>query len=170
MLAHGIGLKLGQLLVGHLLISVPSPPIPALFVRQDKFGVGSFVCGLVSLLLHWGSCLATEGDLFRFYFPNAMKSQLSLLHWFLGTSLTPDLCHILEMSNTFPPPSVSDLHSFSWPSGHFSCPSPYLILKSQSPSYLHLPPSSSPPSASYDYFIPPSKWDSSILMCAFLLA
>jgi hypothetical protein len=32
-----------------------------------------------------------------------------------------------------------------------------------------LSPNSLPPSVSYDYFIPPSKWDSSILNRAFLL-
>jgi hypothetical protein len=49
---HGINLKLGQLLVGHFhsLCSIPIPP--QLFVE-------SFVGGLVSLSLHWDSCLAT---------------------------------------------------------------------------------------------------------------
>ena len=39
-------------------------------------------------------------------------------------------------------PSASDFHSFAWPSGHFSCPSPHLIsLIFQVPS-LYLPPMS----------------------------
>jgi hypothetical protein len=43
-----------------------------------------------------------------------------------------------------PQPSVADFHSFSWPSGHLSCPSPHLILIPPQPlshavPFLHLP-------------------------------
>ena len=49
---------------------------------------------------------------------------------------------ILEIVTTTSPLSAADFHSFAWPSGHFSCPSPHLISPpSQVPS-LHLPPMS----------------------------
>jgi hypothetical protein len=35
--------------------------------RQEQFGVKSFIGGLVSLSLHWASCLTTRGGLFRLY-------------------------------------------------------------------------------------------------------
>jgi hypothetical protein len=72
-IAHGMDLKLGQLLVGHSL-SLCSTPTPNLITcRQDKFWVESFVSGLVSLLLHRASRLARGGDLFRFYIQNIIS-------------------------------------------------------------------------------------------------
>ena len=47
-----------------LVISLDSVPSSRTCIscRQDTFWVKSFVGGLVSLLLHWSSCLATGGD------------------------------------------------------------------------------------------------------------
>jgi hypothetical protein len=59
-------------------------------------------------------------------------------------------CHNLEMLPPYPipqTPSVADFHSFLWPSGHLSCPSPHLIL---SPPIL-LP---NPPPITYLYLLP----------------
>jgi hypothetical protein len=69
---------------------------------------------------------------------------------------------------TFSPLSIADFHSFSWPSSHLSCPSQHLILNPPFPSLL---PSLPAPSVHlfYDYFIPPSKWDPSLLTWPFLL-
>lgn len=48
--------------------------VPALFLslyifRQDQFGVESFVGGLVSISLHWGSCLTTGVGFFWVHIP-----------------------------------------------------------------------------------------------------
>jgi hypothetical protein len=52
-LAHGMGLKLGQLLVGHSL-SLCSIPLACISCSQDKFWVESFVGGLVSSIAPLG--------------------------------------------------------------------------------------------------------------------
>lgn len=52
---------------------------------------------------------------------------------------------------------ASDFHSFSWPSGPFSCLFQHLLLPPPFSSLFPLLPSSLPPSATYDYFIPHSK-------------
>lgn len=41
--------------------------------RQDKFGVQSFVSWLVSILFHWGSCLATVGRPLSFHIPSVVS-------------------------------------------------------------------------------------------------
>jgi hypothetical protein len=45
-LAYGMGLELGRLLVGHSL-SLCSRSGTCISCRQDKFGVESFVVGLI---------------------------------------------------------------------------------------------------------------------------
>jgi hypothetical protein len=62
-------------------------------------------------------------------------------------------------------PLVTDFHSFLWSSIYISSSSPHLILNTPITRLPRWPflPSSLPSSASYDYFIPPSKWYSSIL-------
>ena len=70
--AYGMNLKLVLLLVGHSL-SLCSIPCLYISCRQDKFWDESLVSGLMSLLLHWGSCLATGDGLFRFHMPNAVN-------------------------------------------------------------------------------------------------
>lgn len=45
--------------------------------RINKFWVEGFADGLVSLSLHWGSCLAKGGDLFRFRIPSAVSHSYS---------------------------------------------------------------------------------------------
>ena len=47
---------------------------------------------------------------------------------------------ILEIATTTSPLSAVDFHSFAWPSGHFSCPSPHLISPPFQLPSLHLPP------------------------------
>jgi hypothetical protein len=85
-----MGLKLGQLLVGHPL-SLCSLPCACI---SYEFWVESFVGGLVSLSLHWGSCLAIGGHLFRFHSPHCCESQLRSLLLIFG------LCLVLEMPLT----------------------------------------------------------------------
>ena len=77
MLVYGIGLKLGQLFVGCFLN-------PCLSCRLDIFWVRSFVGGLVSLLLHWGSSLDTGGYFLRLHIPNALS-----LAWLSSEKLHP---------------------------------------------------------------------------------
>jgi hypothetical protein len=62
----------GLLLVGHS-INLCSPSLVRISYWQNKIWIKNFVGGLVSLLLHWGSCLATGGDLFRFHIPNVVS-------------------------------------------------------------------------------------------------
>jgi hypothetical protein len=97
---------------------------------------------LLSLLLYWGSCLATGGGLFRFHIPTAVNLSYGHSRWFLGASpirYSPH-CHPFLV-----------FHSFLWPSDHLACLSPQLILNlppPHSPTHpfshsvlsLHLPP------------------------------
>jgi hypothetical protein len=79
----------------------------------------------------------------------------------LGPRSLPDpLC--LGLCSTFRPNSLSHIstytYSFSWSSGHISCLSSYLILTHffSPPLLSYLGPR--PPSASYAYLVPLSKW------------
>jgi hypothetical protein len=72
MLDNGMGLKLGQLLVGHSL-SLYSFLHAYISFRQDKFGIESVVGGLIFLSLHWGSPLTTGGSLGRFQISNVVS-------------------------------------------------------------------------------------------------
>jgi hypothetical protein len=71
-LSNGMGLKLGQLLVGHSF-GLHSIPCAYISCGQHIFWVESFVGGLVSLSLHCGSCLGTGGSLFMFHTRNVMN-------------------------------------------------------------------------------------------------
>ena len=123
LLACGMGLKLGQLLVRHslglcLILNL------CISCGQDKFWVRSFVGGFVSLLIHGGSCLATGGDPFRFHIPSAVSPPLIFRY--------PPLSQFSVTSWRYfsYPWCVSDFHSFPWPSGHLSCPFSHLIMNS----------------------------------------
>ena len=71
--AHWVGLKLGQLLVGHSL-SLCSIPHACISGRQNRFGMENFVDGLVSLSLYWGWYLAINGGLLSFsIYPNVVN-------------------------------------------------------------------------------------------------
>jgi hypothetical protein len=151
-----MGLKLGKLLVRHSL-SLCSIPSICISWKQDTFCVESFMGGLVSLLLHWGSCMPTGGGFFRIHIPNVVSHRWGHPHWFLGSSLIPSLCLILEMSPTASPQSSEDFHSFSRLSSHLFYFSPHLILNpphSSSPPLFFLDPSLDLP---HNYFIPLSK-------------
>jgi hypothetical protein len=113
--------------------------------RQHKFGVESFVGGLVSLLLHRDSYLAKGGGLL---------TVASYPYWFTEASLIIGLFQVLEMHPTSLPQSITEFHSFSWPSGHLNCLSPYLILSPPHSLPICFPHISLPLSASCDYFIP----------------
>ena len=47
---------------------------------------------------------------------------------------------VLEIATTTSPLSAVDFHSFAWPSGYFSCPSPDLTSPPFQVPSLHLPP------------------------------
>jgi hypothetical protein len=57
-LAHGMGLNLGQSLPDHSFF-LCSLSVPAHLCRQEAFGVKGFVGVLMSLPFHWESCLDT---------------------------------------------------------------------------------------------------------------
>jgi hypothetical protein len=84
-----MGLKLGQLLIGHSL-SLYSISNLYISCRQYRFWVESFV-GLMSLFFLWSSYMAIGGGLFRFHIPNVVNhsydssasplSQVSVSSW-----------------------------------------------------------------------------------------
>jgi hypothetical protein len=160
-----MGLKLGQLLVGNSL-SFCSIPHACFSCTQDTFWVESLVGGMVSLYLHWGSCMAIEGGHFRFHIPNVVSYSWVHPHQFLDASLIPSLCLIMEMPLSSLP-LFADFHYFH---GHLAIS---LVLPHTWSWILHSPlhPSSLPffpLSASHNYFIPLSNWDSSFLTWNFL--
>ena len=69
-------------------------------------------------------------------YPQSCESQLWWSPPLIRGCLPPIAgpCHILKKSPTSPSPLVADFHSFSAPSDHLSCPSPYLI-----PNLIHSP-------------------------------
>jgi hypothetical protein len=75
MFAYGMGLKLGQLLFG-CFPSLCSLPCTSITCRKDKFLVASFEGVLVSLSLHWGSCLTIGGGPHQVPYPQCSESQL----------------------------------------------------------------------------------------------
>ena len=101
------------------------------FYSQDKFWLESSVGGLVSLLLHWGFCLATVGGLYRFHIPIVCESQLRSPPLILGY-LPYSRPLVLELSLISSLLLVVNFHSFSWPSSHLSCLFLHLILNSHS--------------------------------------
>jgi hypothetical protein len=70
LLTHGVGLKLGLLLIP--LVSVLSL-MPASLVDRINFGLKVLCVGWGSLILYWGACLASGGDLFRFHIPDVVS-------------------------------------------------------------------------------------------------
>jgi hypothetical protein len=79
--------------------------------------------------------------------------------------------HVSEKTSPISPPSlVADFHLLSWPSSHHSCLYQQLLTNLlQFTSQFHIPSSSLPLSSSYEYFVSPSKRDSSILPWSFCL-
>ena len=159
-----MSLKMGQFLFGHSLI-LSSISSPCISYRQGKFWDESFLGELVSLFL-WGSCLATGDGLFRFHISSVVSHCQGHPHWF---SLIPGFYLTVKMTSTSIPLSVSDFHSFSWPSSHLFCHSSTLV--SESPIPLPIPPPSQFPSfiSLLWLFYYPSNWDSSFLAWSFLL-
>ena len=103
---HEMGLTLCWLLAGHSL-SLCSTPNSSFSCRMYTFWEESFVGVLMSLWLHWGSCLATEVSLLRLYISNAVSHTTKDPHWILGTSSIPGLHLFLQMPPTCTVPSVS---------------------------------------------------------------
>ena len=143
MFAKGMSLKFCQLLVGCSL-SLYSISCPWISCRQDKFWVETFVGGLVSQFLHWGVCLFTGGNLFRFLTQMLWVTAKGIPIWFLGTSLIPGPCLVLEMVPISSSLLVADFYLCSWSSIYLFCPSPHLILKPSLPYTSPLPSSSLP--------------------------
>ena len=121
--SHEMGLKLGQLLVGHSL-KLCSILVPAFLVDRINLGLKVLWVGwMVSLTLYWHSCLATGDGLFRFHIPNA-KSQLRSPPLILG--------HLPYPQSLSTP---GDAHYVLIP---FSCRFPF-ILMAICPSLLSFP-------------------------------
>jgi len=140
---------------GYWLVrsSVSASSLSLHFCRQDKFGVQS----LGVLIPPLGVLRGYRRFLLQVPYPHCCGSQIRSPHWFLGPSLVsgfwyvPNPCQ-LQMSNYFPGPlTFYPVLPHTWPCPH-SCPTSSFTL-----------------SASYDHFIPLSKWDASLLSWAFLL-
>lgn len=119
MLEHETDLKLGRLLLGHFL-SLCSIHNHCISRRQCKFYVEYFVGGLVLLLLHQGSCLATAADSLGSISPMLWVTAKSAAWLFVGQ--LHYLCLFLQIT-LMPPPLVADFYSCSWVYSHFPCPS-----------------------------------------------
>lgn len=141
---------------------------PYISCRQDKFWVESFMGGLVSFSLHWGSYLAIGGASSGIMSPLlGILVKVTLIDQ--GASPIQGLWDFLEICPMSLTPGNFRFPFIlldPWTSGPLSCLSPYLVLL-LFPS--HLPSSSLPLSAFYDYFVPPHNGDSSILDWFFLL-
>ena len=105
--------------------------------RWDNFLVESFVGGLMSLSLHWGSCMTTEGDLFRFHVSTGISAKVTHIDsW--------EFPHLMSLGlpKYSPQPQLlaaSDFHSFPWPSRSLSCLSTHITLPPFSSSFLSHP-------------------------------
>jgi hypothetical protein len=126
------------------------------------------VGGLVLLSLHCVYCLATDGGLFRFHNPNVLSNKQDQPHWFLDASLISGLCLIIEI---FSPADHYQLQISNNFHGHLAIspilftPDPDALTQLSKPLLLK----SVSPSASYDYFIIPSTWDSRFLGSVFCI-
>ena len=112
MLDHRLGLKLGQVLVGH---SLSLCYIHSSFIscRQDKLWVENFVGELVSLSLHWSSCLATGGGLLRVHITNA-ESQIRTPPLILGCLTYPRSQSLPGDAPTHPNPNSCRVPLTQW--------------------------------------------------------
>jgi hypothetical protein len=138
-----MGLSLGWLLRGQSF-SFCSISSPCISYTQYTYWIKSFVCGLVSLLFHWGYCLATGSGLFRFHISNAVShnSPPLILGWlpYPGSLDFPQDVHSRPASCWFPFilmaiwPSLLSLPTLD--------PDPSIPLQSSlwPNSLLHLPP------------------------------
>jgi hypothetical protein len=127
---------LGQLLVVCPL-SLCSIPNHYISCRHDKFGVESFVGGLGFLPGHRRQPLQAP-------YLQCCESQLRSPPLILRLLPYPRTLSCPGDAFYSHPPSLADFHSFSFPSGHVSCPSPHLILNHPFPFLSPLPPSSFP--------------------------
>ena len=153
-----MNLKMGWSLDG-LSFSLCSIFCFCIFFRQEQFWVKKFWDGWVASFFNWGPCLSTEGRLYKF----CLCWVFQLMSSSLGQRCLSNPWH-LELSSSShgsPPPTLLHISIHS-PGSLESSFFPYLILFS-----LHST-KSFPPSASHNYFVPPSKWDWSIYTLAFL--
>ena len=136
-----IGLVIGWSIPQSLL-----HPCPCISCRQSEFWAESFVGGLVSLSLHWGSCLATEGT---------SSGSVTPVLWITAKVTFIDSWAPPLSLSCPPPPHAHQFQISIHSQGHLAI-SPISLhtwfWHPHSPHYP-LPPSS----LSYDYFIPPSK-------------
>ena len=108
---------------------------PCTSFRQDEFWVESFMGGLVSLSLHWESCLAAEVVSSGFMSPllGTLAKVTHIDSWELPYPRS------LELPRDPTPSAAAVFHSILHPSGPLSCLSPYLILNPPIPPFTHSP-------------------------------
>ena len=135
------------------------------------FTIQNFNCGLVIAVppLEGHYLLGDNYDEFPFFHCWSFWLRSSLL---CPDSLsTPRSLGLSRTAHTHPKPRgciFPFIFLALWTSLLSASLLPHLILLSLSPP-PHRPPRSLPPSASCDYFVPPSQWDWSIPTWAFLL-
>ena len=153
--------KLSQLLVSHSF-SLCSIIIPTFLLDRTNFR-SSLVGELMSLSLHWGSCLAIGGSHLRFHIPTVRSLSWSHPHILLWKPPQPrSMTHSRNSPHPTTPASLQ-IQFILLSLWHALLFFPTLVPEQASfpfPSLLSL--SFFSPSASYDYFIYLSKWDSSI--------
>jgi hypothetical protein len=137
--------------------STPSPISAFLVVIKDKFWIESFVGVLESLITPLGFLSDYRSWPHLVPYLQCCVSQLRTPSMILGYLSYPSSLTVPGDAPSPPYFSDVDFHSFSWLSGYPSCLSPYRFLTPTIPSPYTFPSSSFPPSASYDYFLFPSK-------------
>ena len=151
--AHGKDPMLGWSLDG-ISFSLCSIFVSA---KQEQFWLKIFEDVLVTPSFHRGLHLSTGGGVFEFLHPIVGNFCKGHTHWVPRVSYFLDLWYYLEGPHSSLPLRLN----ISSP------PIPDHVLLFPSSSLL--PHKSLPSSASWDYFLPHSKWDWNILTWAFLL-
>jgi hypothetical protein len=140
---------------------------PCISFRQEQFGVSSFVGGLGFSPLHCSFYLTGRSSL-------QIPSPHCWAFWLRQSTLSPwslPYGRSLGLLEIHPSPTPSScifpfILLVLWPSlSSLPIPDPAFLFSSPFP----FPFSSLPPSASQGYFVPPSKWDLSVLTWVFLL-
>lgn len=110
---------------------------PCTSCRQDTFCVESFVGGLVSLSLHWGTCLASGGDSVMLHIPHCQESQLESPSWTPWSLHHPrSLAHLRDAPLSLPTSSHSPdpLSALPTPDPQITLP---ITSATQFPSSIH---------------------------------
>ena len=144
-------------------------PLSLTLLDQTDFGLKALWVGCCPLL-STGGLTSYRMWTFLVSCPNCEACHLSSPPLTLGSLLHPRSLGLPRESSQPPPlQTATDFHPFFHPSDTLSCLSPDTWSWLSIFLSILFPSRSLPPSASYDYFVPPSKRSSNIFTWAFLL-